>query len=395
MDEPTAQQLKNRELAAAGGTPSGFGEGFADTFLKALQDKALGSSDLVSSAKTGFEQAIASATQIGAKGSERIESQAARELTFSKEQFEQQRQSQLSGMGGAFNNAALQQLTERTEKSLRDLDDRRKEALLANDIATQQQIGQLQVQKLQFLQQAEQQSFSNLFNMGQFALNVKAEQRAAQQFTQTFDLQRKQLDYQQESEKTKIYLEYGLVPLPGETLSSVIKRAQPNADAARRAKLAKDLKDAQVSETAILADSELSKLLTIGGKNGTGVSPDEAAYQVAINTKTSTGKDLSISQLNELKTRAKQLSDELKKTTAMVKAEEQGDGMWNSISNFFGRDNALTIYEAARSQFEQQFYKEEKKKQPVTSEVALPTNIFGGVGITNQDLSKLDLSQYR
>src|SRR3990167_5431002 len=190
MDEPTAQQLKNRELAAAGGTPSGFGEGFADTFLKALQDKALGSSDLVSSAKTGFEQAIASATQIGAKGAERIESQAGRELAFSKEQFAQKRESELSSTGAAFNNAALQQLTERTEKSLRDLDDRRKEALLANDIATQQQIGQLQVQKLQFLQQAEQRSYSNMLGLGQLGLNIQQERRAVQSESQQFAFNR-------------------------------------------------------------------------------------------------------------------------------------------------------------------------------------------------------------
>ena len=191
MVEPTAQQLKNRELAASGGTPTGFGENFADTLLKAMQDKALGSSDMVSSAKTGFEEAIASAQKAGAASTARIESQFDREIGFQKEQFGQQRTGALeSRRGFATNTAALRALDERTEKSLRDLEQRKQELILAGESETAGRIGELQIKSIEFRQQAEQQMFSNVLNMGNLAVNIQQEQRLSEQQTQQFAMNR-------------------------------------------------------------------------------------------------------------------------------------------------------------------------------------------------------------
>ena len=189
LSDKEARNVAGMSNAEAPGTSSitpGGGTAQFDTFLKALQDKILGTSDIVSSIDTGVEQAIAGVQKASEAQAARIESQFGREIAFKEEQFRQQRESATAGMGGAFNKAALDQLDERTEKSLRDLEQRKQELLLMGEEAAARRISDMQMQALQFKLDAEQKMFSNLFSVAglqqqqqQIDLAVKREARLA------------------------------------------------------------------------------------------------------------------------------------------------------------------------------------------------------------------------
>lgn len=155
-----------------------------EDFLKAIQGRIFGDGGIVSSQDTGAEQfasAVAGTKKAGAAGAERIESAFGREKEFQAGQFGQQRETfREAGRGFARNNAALQQLDERTEKSLRDLEQRKQELLLAGEESTARQVSQLLVKELEFKQQAQQQHFTNLLNLGGFGIKVMEEQRKAE-----------------------------------------------------------------------------------------------------------------------------------------------------------------------------------------------------------------------
>lgn len=155
-----------------------------NVLLETVQNQLLKTSGMVSSSQTGIQEAIGAAItgqqKAGEATTERIESQFGREIGFQREQLGQQRTGVLeSRRGFATNTAALRQLDERTEKSLRDLEDRKQEALLSNDATTAQSIGQLQIQAIQFQMQAEQNAFSNLLGISQLAVLAQGEERLA------------------------------------------------------------------------------------------------------------------------------------------------------------------------------------------------------------------------
>jgi len=165
--EPTEQQLKNRTNPPK-----------EDPVINQIQSKLLQQSDLVSSSASNIEAKIGEAISGIQKGQEagaaRIESQFGREKAFQAEQFAQQKTSaRESQRGFAVNTAAMRQLDERTEKSLRDLEQRKQELILAGESTAASQIAGLQVQSLQFQMQAQQQAFSNMLGIGQFQAGLK------------------------------------------------------------------------------------------------------------------------------------------------------------------------------------------------------------------------------
>lgn len=171
---PTEQQLKNREIVAAGGVPpAGAVDTTAftgnDTFLKTLQNKILGSADIISSEDTNIEKAFedirGGITTAQEKETERITSQFGREIEFQRGEFAQTRTSAIESQRGfATNTAALQALDVRTEKSLRDLEQRKQELILSGEIAASKEISQLMFDELKFKQDSQQKAFSNILN---------------------------------------------------------------------------------------------------------------------------------------------------------------------------------------------------------------------------------------
>lgn len=240
--EPTALQLQNRELAASGQATIDSRGIDPDTLMEQLSSRLLGATDMVSSTSAGITKAIEEAlsgvekAKVATAG--RIESEAGRALEELRGEQERRITAfQESQVGFATNTAALRQLQEQGEKSLRDLEQRKQELLMSNDAQSANQITQLQLQKLQFMEQAEQQYFSNLFNMAGLAIQTRAEQRASEQFEKTFQFQLDQLQYQKQKEIASIATEFGMAISPNETLESIVNKVAPLADKKRRLEL--------------------------------------------------------------------------------------------------------------------------------------------------------------
>ena len=342
-----------------------------DAFLTALQDKLLNQADMISSASTGLEskisEAISGVQKAGAASTAKIESEFGRELGYQKEQFAENITSgRAAGSGGILNMAALRALTETTDKSLKDLEQRKQELILQGESATASKISELQIKSLEFRQQAEQQSFSNLFNMGQFSLNVQAENRAKEQFSQTIEFQKSQQAFEQSSKMATIQLEYGLTSIPGESLSSLITRAQPRADAKRRAELAKLLKDAKADESKVNATSGLWEEI-----RDRGMSAGAAANTVAANVQVMTGTKLTVEQFNAIQKESEQIYSDWTKERDRVKAEEEGRGTWGIIDAFFGPSKTLELQQESR-----QKYAERITGIPTYESPAFITNLF-------------------
>lgn len=172
-----------------------------DAFMETLQNKLLGQADMISSSSTNLEskinEAIGGVQKAGEASRAALESSSNREIAFQKEQFAQDRTGVLESQRGfAVNQAALTQLDERTEKSLRDMEQRKQELILQGDAATASKISELQFKALEFQQQSQQNAFNNLLGLGQFAqglkglqLQVKQEARlsSAQEWQQKYD----------------------------------------------------------------------------------------------------------------------------------------------------------------------------------------------------------------
>lgn len=306
-----------------------------DTLLEAMRTRLMNGSPLVSSDSTPLETALSgaiseqrSATQ---KGSQALELAGGRAISAEREKLASERTNFMeSGRGFAVNSAALTQLDQRTEKSLRDMEQRKQELILQNDSAGASKIAEMQMNAIEFRQKSEQQAFSNLLSMGQFAVSMKAEERATKQFTENMTFQREQLKFTTDSKISEISTKFGVEILPGETLASISKKVQPLASAQYRAELAKTLKDTDAESTRVNTTGYLTDALTGGGifskeQGGTGVAltPASAALGVA-NYMKQLGLKVTATTLNELTAEATKLKAQQDEITAKVKAEEEG-----------------------------------------------------------------------
>lgn len=306
-----------------------------DNFGQALLDRMMSMSPLVSSDNTSFETAISSSKQATEQGAQLIESKGSREISAAREKFGAERTTLLeSGRGFMVNTAALRQLDESTDKSIKDMEARKDELILQNNIAGANRISDLQVKSEEFRQNARQQSFENIFKMGQFAIGLKAEERAAEQFKDTMSFQRETLKFNTENKMADIAAEWGVDILPGDTLASVVNKVKPFASAKRRGELAKLLKDTEVESDKVRSSTLLGDALTGTGvfskeQGGTGVplTPASAAQRVAIQLK-SLGLKFS---LPELEAEAEKLFAQNNENIARENAKEEG-----KQSSFFG-----------------------------------------------------------
>ena len=222
---PTKQKVTTKEKTnlTTGGESSDF--------MKAIQEKLLGQSSIISSTNSQLEERLSAAIAgIGTsteKSNQALESAYQRERAFQEGQADLSIQNQLEGRSGfATQMVALRNLVETTDKSLKDLEMRKNELILQNDAAGASKIADLQFKALEFQQQAQQQAFSNLLGMANFGIQSQAEARLAR--TQSFA---------EQQATSSIALEYGLDPT-GKTLDQITKEAMIYASEDRKAKLA-------------------------------------------------------------------------------------------------------------------------------------------------------------
>lgn len=202
-------------------------------FMKAIQDKLLTQSGVISSTNSDLEAKLSSAIT-GIKNStnlsnQKIESEFGRELGYRVEKAgEELTAGRTAGSGGILNMAALREFTATTDKSLKDLAQRKQELILANDSAGAAKISEMEIQAIDFRQKAQQSVFSNLLGIANLGIQSAQEVRLAKQQT-----------FQEEQSMSTIALQYGITLKPGDTLQSVTTRAMPFASKEQQLSLAK------------------------------------------------------------------------------------------------------------------------------------------------------------
>lgn len=195
VDE-TVSRIRARlaEAAEAGNASAPNTTSQADPLLEALTSRLTNQSSGISTSATsnleGFiDRSIRSVQRSGELAIRRLDSERQRELGYARDRASARitgaRESQT---GYAQQVAALQELTETTQKSVRDLDQRYKEAIMMRDSETAKQVADLQMQKLKFLQEQEEQFFNNMIQATGLAMQNRGltlqQQRMAEQSEQ-------------------------------------------------------------------------------------------------------------------------------------------------------------------------------------------------------------------
>lgn len=172
-------------LGSSTGTPTTPPNGGIDpnSLLSAVQSKLLSQSSVVSSSDSDLQNSLNQAMS-GVQTSQDKTDQATTLNYNQKEQDAQDKGSQdvlagrAAGSGGVLNIGALRAVTDTIDKNVNDLEKQKQELILQNDAAGASKIADMQLQALQFKQTAQQQTFSQLLQLGQFGVQAQTEQRA-------------------------------------------------------------------------------------------------------------------------------------------------------------------------------------------------------------------------
>lgn len=284
----------------------------SDAFMQAIQEKLLGQSSIISSTTSGLEdrlnQAISGVQTSNDKSNQAVESAYSREKTFQEGQGSLNIQNQLEGRSGfGTQMVAFRNLVETTDKNLKDLEQRKNELILQNDANGASKIAELQFKTLEFKQNAEQQTFSNLLSMGNFATQLKQSELA--QRAQTF---------QETSAMSSVALKYGLDVKPGDTLKSITTRAMPLASKEEQLSLQKaqaDINNANAQAAKYMTDTKATKggldSLSASILAGNFVKSDPAMQAYILNNiKTAPDMATFLRALNEAKNNKNKSIDE-------------------------------------------------------------------------------------
>ena len=194
----SATQTKTDPTTAAlssGGRPkSAVLEALTERLLQ--QGKGISTSSS-SQLQNSINEAISGTQQAGNLTNQRLQSEREREVSFAQDRASATFTTAQEGRTGyATQVAAFRELTETTEKSVRDLDKRYQEAMMGNDAETARTIASLKVQKLQFQMQQEQNFFSNTLQLA--GMQQQEDQFYKNQLNENarFSVQMAQSDYQ-------------------------------------------------------------------------------------------------------------------------------------------------------------------------------------------------------
>lgn len=338
--EPTPEQLKNRETAAAGGTvtetPVGnqggttMTAGLGDELLKQIQSQLLGNT-AVSSETDPLTESVQNAISGIGKGQEasakRIESaagRAAEELTTAGTQ--KLTAAQESQRGFATNTALIKSITADTEKSLKDLEQRKQELLLAGEADAAGKIAELQLKKIEFAENAKQRAFTNQLSLAGLGIQITAKEEAKKQFESSFAFQKEQQKYNEKKDMANIAAEWGVKVLAGDTLESIVNKVAPLATKKINAELAKLVEKKKEEDTLLNLDQTMAELIAEGA------TPEQAAMTALNQVVSSTGIKVDAKQLENSRTRAVALKTKYDEEQAKIKAKEE-----TSQANFFGK----------------------------------------------------------
>ena len=198
-------------------------------------------SDIVSSEPTALETAMGKATEQLTKGhvaSETgIQSEYERLKIDAQQTAAQKVTSEVeSRRGFAVNTALVRQIEEDNQKSLRDLDLRKQQALSTGDALYAEKLADMQLKSLEYSQNAKQKAFDNLLSLAGLSFQAKSQALQERQITST-----------EQAQRAEIAMRYGVELKENDTLESVITRAIPNANKMQAAELEKMYADIRYS----------------------------------------------------------------------------------------------------------------------------------------------------
>lgn len=344
MTNTAAQDKSIADLSAAfgGGSTAPTSSMSTDTFMQTLQDKLMGMSSMASSDSTSLETALGKALEGQQKAGDAAHT--ATTLSYDRQIAEAGKtgaanltSAEEAQRGFAVNTGLIRNIQETTDKNVKDLELRKQEALATGDATSANNISQMQLQALQFKQTSQQNLFSNILNMGQLGLQKQAQENASTQFNQSLTLQKAQNAFSQDSEISKIALQFGLTVSPGETLASITTKAKPFASAEQKARLAALVVKNTTDTTEINVSGTLQEAITGTGsfKDLGPQSPAMAALSAA-NYMKSIGITPTAKDINRFTEQATKLQTDYNTSLEKSKAEVVGNSFWGNFSNFFG-----------------------------------------------------------
>jgi len=216
----TVARIKAAQATWTNGTTANSGARTAvdstNPLLEALTARLLQQGQgISSSASSQLNAEIASAMgdvqRAGESTAARLQSEREREMSFAQDRASATYTTALEGRSGyATQVSALRELTETTEKSIRDLDKRYQESLLMNDAETAKQLSELRLQKLKFQQEQEQNFFTNMLGVANMQQEATQIAQQNEQFWTKLDQEQKQFQTGLEQSKYEFEKNYGL-----------------------------------------------------------------------------------------------------------------------------------------------------------------------------------------
>lgn len=237
----------------------------ANPVLEALTTRLTGQNQGVATSASSnlqntIEQAVRETQQAGDATAMQIQSERQREVGFAQDRAAARFTGALeSRRGFATQVAGLRELTETTEKSLRDLDARYKEAILMNDAQTAERVAGLRIKSLEFAVEQEQNFFRNMLTLaGLFqaeeSQNLERARQASDERRFFAGMQHEQfmLDRRLREEERMVMAqvagEHGVAIEPGDTLERVVGRVSPMVSQERALRLQGMLTEIQMNQ---------------------------------------------------------------------------------------------------------------------------------------------------
>lgn len=151
------------------------------SLLSTIQQQLLDQSGILSSNESEITNRVNASIDSIKTGTEasnkKLQSEFERNASYLGDKFNNDlTEGRAAGAGGIMNFAAFRSLVETTDKSLKDLAQRKEELVLQNNAKAAEKIADLEIKALETKQEASRQYFSNLLGFGNFALNVKNNQ---------------------------------------------------------------------------------------------------------------------------------------------------------------------------------------------------------------------------
>lgn len=266
-------------------SPTTGGAG-SEAFLAELQKRMLGQADAINSSSTRIEgkinEAIGGLKSATNSERQRIESEYGRNMGYAADNAQTrfgayaEEQSGFATMMGGF-----RELVKTTDKEMKDMEQRKQEAILMNDANGASKIAELQLKSLEFQEASKQKVFENLLSMSNFGLTANKYAEDKRQFESTQNFNQKKLDQDQRNKMGEIAAQYGVQMQDGDTLETLVTRAVNDPYISEKKRLELEQMRSQIAKTnteraKILQgnadekpfDAETARILAIAYKNG-------------------------------------------------------------------------------------------------------------------------------